>query len=69
MKIWLFSFSGHYLSGEGVVWSKSKKTAIKKAKEAVERTGCVLTDEDINDSMVEIDTSKPDVHIISNGDY
>ncbi|MCY8228767.1 hypothetical protein MOC30_14350 [Bacillus spizizenii] len=68
LKTYLAEFKGHYLGGQLIVISTTKRRAFNKAKKEIESM-LLNTDGFTMDDVIEIDTSKESTIVISNGDY
>jgi hypothetical protein len=69
-KVFLVEFNGHYLGGEMIVVTSTKRKAFNRAKKKIEKLG--LADKNKNFSMADVrdfDLNVESVEVIDNGDY
>jgi len=70
MNTYRFSFSGHWLTGVGVVTAETKEEAFEMAKEEIAGIDDESNDKWFNiDSLVELQTNMKNITILFNGDY
>lgn len=69
--VYLVSFNGHYLSGQMVVVTDTKRKAFNKAKKEIESMGLLDKNEDfsISTNVKMVDTNIEHVNVLDNGDY
>jgi len=70
MNTYHFSFSGYWLTGNGVVTAETKEEAFEMAKEEIAGISDESNDKWFNiDSLVELQTNMKNIIILFNGDY
>lgn len=67
MKVFIHTGKGHYVGSTVIAIAKSKKTAEKLIREALDEDG--LTTEELDVSEVNLEDSEPQVIHFDNGDY
>lgn len=68
--VYLVSFNGHYLSGQMVVVTDTKRKAFNKAKKKIEEMGLSERNKDFSTSyIIMVDTNIEHVNVLDDGDY
>lgn len=70
MKVYLYIFNGHYIGGSMVIVDDTKRKAFNQAKKSLVEAGLFEKNADMKiDDLVEIETDKRSIEVISDGDY
>jgi hypothetical protein len=70
MKVYSFTFKGHWLNGEMIIVDETKRKALNKAKKELDDRGLLDKNKSLTlHDLVEVQTDRQTVYVLNDGDY